>query len=57
MENLEKILKAELLLLEFFLAENLKERLKILIFSQHFCDNAEKFLKKITVLTKMWRKS
>jgi len=36
MENLEEILKVELLLSEFFMAENFKESVIVLRFSQHF---------------------
>jgi len=36
MENLEEILKVEPLLSEFFMAENFKESVIVLRFSQHF---------------------
>jgi len=52
MENLENFLKVEHLLLEFSMAENFKESLIILRFSQHFCNNAGKFLNILQFLHK-----
>jgi len=52
MGNLEKILKVELLLLEFLGTENPKEIVIFLTFSLHFCKNCNLFRISSTLLQK-----